>query len=706
MTQIQRIINNRQITVHPHTTVLQACEAAGVEIPRFCYHENLSVAGNCRRCLVEIQKSPKPVVSCARPVSKGMVVFTDTPLVRKARESVLEFLLVNHPLDCPICDQGGECDLQDEVITYGTDRGRYFEFKRSVEDKECSPVVKTIMTRCIHCTRCVRFSTEVAGNEVIGAFGRGENMEISMYIHSFLKTELSGNLVDLCPVGAITTKPFMYQARSWELQSINTLDFFDAILSDIVVYKRINNTNTSSSIPAEEIQSILPRMNSLYSQNWITDRTRYAFDGLKYGRITNAFAYSVNEQTSLIDRNQAILDNVSTIINDKTSSVVVGSHSNLERVYSINAFIKIKGNSDINLNFRPSQLQLDQPFFYSLNRTVSSFIETNISGFLIVGTNLAYEASILNTIFRRRQNTSNINFSTINAYSSLRYKQTHQGNSFRTLKSFIENRCNYNKVIMKNDIPVGILLGVNSLRNSYSFFLQKMIYSLGKSFFVKTKGENRLGYLHSSVGSLAFAYFGLKSRTESSFKNKTIFTINRSVDSENFFNRTIKQDKIVKLIMFDTHYFSNILNFTKIFQEVKGMPVTSFYENEGHAISLEGRVRKHTKVLGAPKEVRNLEEILSIFSRTQGEFNWLKWNENLSRFNNERPVNSLVETVNISFSFNPFIFNNFNVNYAKFILFAQPVKNFYLQEPIAANSQVIAECSLFLGQESNFIQEI
>lgn len=211
---ISRTINNRPTLVSPHATVLQACEAAGVDIPRFCYHEKLSVAGNCRRCLVEIQKSPKPVVACARPVTKGRVVFTNTPLVRKARESVLEFLLVNHPLDCPICDQGGECDLQDEAVTYGSDRGRYFEFKRSVEDKECGPIVKTIRTRCIHCTRCVRFSTEVAGNEVMGAFGRGEEMEIGTYIHTFLKTELSGNLVDLCPVGALTSKPYAYQARS------------------------------------------------------------------------------------------------------------------------------------------------------------------------------------------------------------------------------------------------------------------------------------------------------------------------------------------------------------------------------------------------------------------------------------------------------------------------------------------------------------
>jgi NADH dehydrogenase/NADH:ubiquinone oxidoreductase subunit G len=207
-------INNRPYQVRANASVLQACEEASIDIPRFCYHEKLSVAGNCRMCLVEIQKSPKPVVSCAMPVSKGMVIYTDTPLVKKAREAVLEFLLINHPLDCPICDQGGECDLQDETLQYASDRGRFFEFKRSVEDKECGPIVKTIMTRCIHCTRCIRFSSEVAGIETMGAFGRGQETEIGTYVQSFIKTELSGNLVDLCPVGALTSKPYAFVARN------------------------------------------------------------------------------------------------------------------------------------------------------------------------------------------------------------------------------------------------------------------------------------------------------------------------------------------------------------------------------------------------------------------------------------------------------------------------------------------------------------
>lgn len=214
MELITRTINSRPTIVSAHSTVLQACEAVGVEIPRFCYHEKLSVAGNCRRCLVEIYKSPKPVVACARPVSKGRIIYTDSPLVRKAREAVLEFLLINHPLDCPICDQGGECDLQDQTLTFGSDRSRFFEFKRSVEDKECGPIVKTIRTRCIHCTRCIRFSSEISGQETLGSYGRGETTEIGTYMQSFIKTELSGNLVDLCPVGALTSKPYAYTARN------------------------------------------------------------------------------------------------------------------------------------------------------------------------------------------------------------------------------------------------------------------------------------------------------------------------------------------------------------------------------------------------------------------------------------------------------------------------------------------------------------
>jgi NADH dehydrogenase/NADH:ubiquinone oxidoreductase subunit G len=211
---IDIIINNNKYSFEKNITILQACEFANIIVPRFCYHEKLSIAGSCRMCLVEIEKSPKPVASCAMPISKGMVIFTDTPLVKKAQESVLELLLINHPLDCPICDQGGECDLQDITLNFGSDRSRFFETKRVVEDKECGPIIKTIMTRCIHCTRCIRFLSELAGADYLGSIGRGDSMEIGTYLNKYIKTELSGNLIDICPVGALTSKPFSFKARN------------------------------------------------------------------------------------------------------------------------------------------------------------------------------------------------------------------------------------------------------------------------------------------------------------------------------------------------------------------------------------------------------------------------------------------------------------------------------------------------------------
>lgn len=321
--QISITINDRSVFVRSNATLLQACESVGVEVPRFCYHESLSVAGNCRRCLVEVKGSPKPVVSCARPVSKGRVLYTETPLVRKAREAVLEFLLLNHPLDCPICDQGGECDLQEEALTYGSDRGRATERKRSVEDKECGPVVKSIRTRCIHCTRCIRFSTEIAGRERLGSFGRGEDTEIGSYLSSRLRTELAGNLVDLCPVGALTSKPYAYRARPWELRRLDSFDAFDAIGAEVSLHVRGSTSASSTSLvgragspiptspiaygsssapsstavvsasssllrgrpEGEQILRVLPRVPALSGENWISDRSRYGIEGRSLGRL-------------------------------------------------------------------------------------------------------------------------------------------------------------------------------------------------------------------------------------------------------------------------------------------------------------------------------------------------------------------------------------------------------------------------------------
>ena len=280
------IIDNKEHDVPNGITLIQACGLAGIEIPRFCYHERLSIAGNCRMCLVEVAGMPKPVASCAmsvndlRPGRDGTppTIITNSPTVKKAREGVLEFLLINHPLDCPICDQGGECDLQDQTMAYGFDAGRFADNKRAVEDKYLGPLIETYMTRCIHCTRCIRFMTEVAGVEELGAIGRGEDMEITTYLEHGMMSELSGNVVDLCPVGALTSKPYAFMARPWELTKTQSIDVMDALGSNIRVDSR-----------GREVMRVLPRVNDAINEEWISDKTRHVWDGLRVQRLDRPY---------------------------------------------------------------------------------------------------------------------------------------------------------------------------------------------------------------------------------------------------------------------------------------------------------------------------------------------------------------------------------------------------------------------------------
>src|SRR5271168_4579754 len=271
-------VDGIEIEVANGSTVLQAAEAAGKEIPRFCYHERLSIAGNCRMCLVEVEKMPKPVASCGQPVADGMVIHTDTENVRKARRGVMEFLLINHPLDCPICDQGGECDLQDQALGFGFDRGRYIENKRAVNEKYLGPLIKTFMTRCIQCTRCVRFADEIAGAPEIGLMGRNEMVEIGTYVESAITSELSGNLVDVCPVGALTSKPYAFAARPWELKKTDSIDVFDAVGSNIRI-----------DVRGPEVMRVLPRTNEDVNEEWIADKSRHAIDGLLRQRLDQPY---------------------------------------------------------------------------------------------------------------------------------------------------------------------------------------------------------------------------------------------------------------------------------------------------------------------------------------------------------------------------------------------------------------------------------
>lgn len=668
-------------------------------------------------CLVEVEKSPKPVVSCAMPVSKNMVVYTDTPLVKKARESVLEFLLVNHPLDCPICDQAGECDLQDETLQYGSDRGRFFEFKRSVEDKECGPIVKTIMTRCIHCTRCVRFSSEIAGQETMGAFGRGQETEIGTYIQSFIKTELSGNLVDLCPVGALTSKPYAFVARSWELQKVDSIDFFDGTCADILVQTRKLSTPQYENgqikhTSKEEIVRILPRFNGLYSDNWISDKTRYAFDGLRKHRLNMPIFYdrkNIVKNSGWTDILFDVLNrltqnvfqkwdytNTDTIVPTRVSAVVE-SLIDVEGLYALNTALKLYGSSDIQYGNTKISLNIDAPFFYNLNRTFDSFEILN--GLILIGTNPRFEASILNTSLRKHQMNRALSYLTVGSFAHLKVKQTHAGNNTRTLLNFVENKdVNFSKYYLLNQ--TAIILGVESLKARGAFFIQNLVRFLGKKFFVKTKNGTRLSLLHANTTSLAFANLGidagvrsiLHSNDSSDKKINTLFIVQPHLLSSQKWLSTSIYTHVIGL---STHKSSNILCD-------RLLPIKTFYEKDGYLFNIEGRLRKFYKAVTAPLSARSIDSFFMALCRTTTLPK--EWADTLNAFwflEEELPMNNLVEKFVPDYFFNLLSYEEETFKIKNEVFFPA-IMNFYVTDAISQNSTTMGECSLFLNDNSNF----
>ncbi|MCX8506300.1 MAG: NADH-quinone oxidoreductase subunit NuoG [Alphaproteobacteria bacterium] len=388
-------IDGIMVDVPPGATVMQACELAGKEIPRFCYHERLSIAGNCRMCLVEQEKSPKPIASCAMPAAEGMVIHTDTPMVKKARHGVMEFLLINHPLDCPICDQGGECDLQDQAMAYGYDRSRFIENKRAVPDKNLGPIIKTYMNRCIHCTRCVRFADEVAGVPELGAFGRGEHMEVGTYVEAALTSELSGNLVDLCPVGALTAKPYAFIARPWELKKTASIDVMDAVGSHIRVDAR-----------GEEVLRILPRASEAINEEWISDKTRHATDGLSHRRLDRPWLRDAHGELKPSDW-ESVLSLLAEKIKKSAPqrmAALVGDLVDCEQIFALKSLMVKMGVANIDGRGDEIGLGGEKGAVGAAGwRFNSGFAGIDhADALLLIGTNPRLEASVLNARIRKR----------------------------------------------------------------------------------------------------------------------------------------------------------------------------------------------------------------------------------------------------------------------------------------------------------------
>jgi NADH-quinone oxidoreductase subunit G len=486
------LINGKEIEFKKGMTVLQACELADIEIPRFCYHEKLSIAGNCRMCLVEMEKSAKPIASCAMPATEGMNIKTNTALVEKARKGVMEFLLANHPLDCPVCDQGGECDLQDQSLYYGVDKSRFIENKRKVSEKYMGPLIKTQMTRCIHCTRCVRFATEVAGVPEIGAIGRGENMEITTYLEKSMQSELSANVIDLCPVGALTSKPYAFEARPWELKKTESIDVMDAVGSNI----RVDTYNW-------EVKRILPKLNNDINEEWISDKTRYSCDGLLKQRLDVPYIKKNNKlQKSTWDEAIQIIANKIKEIQPSEIAGHIGDMTNLECSVAFKKLFNILQSDNLEFREKKYYINANDKINYIFNSSIKGIEESDL--ILLVGTNPRHEATILNARIRKAFVQKKIPIFSIGNPEDLTYEYKVIGNKTDEVKQLINNESEISKKLLSSKKPI-IIIGESALElDSGKFIFEELKNYLINNNFINEEWNalNILSQNASTVGLL------------------------------------------------------------------------------------------------------------------------------------------------------------------------------------------------------------
>jgi len=597
-------VNDMEVEVEEGLTVLQACEKAGVEIPRFCYHEKLSIAGNCRMCLVEIEKSPKPVASCAMPATEGMVIKTNTPKIEKSRKGVMEFLLANHPLDCPVCDQGGECDLQDQSMFYGIDKSRFKENKRAVPDKNMGPLIKTQMTRCIHCTRCIRFATEIAGVPELGAIGRGEDMQITTYLEKSIQSELSGNVIDLCPVGALTSKPYVFEARPWELKKTETIDIMDAVGSNI----RVDTYDW-------EVKRVLPIINEDINEEWISDKTRYACDGLLNQRLDTPFIKYNNkfEKASWDEVFKIIKSKIQNTSKDKIAGFV-GDLINMEASYIFKEFLERVIDTK-NYESRSSDIFIDNSKRenYLFNSTINGIEETDL--ILLIGTNPRFEATMLNARIRKAHLNNKVKIVSLNDVGDLTYPYKNLDGKTQTIKNIIGGNNELTKEIIKAQKPM-IIFGESFLKSKSAEFL----FSSFKNFLLinnKFREDwNPLNVISSdaaTVGSLDLDIIDQKNhliKNLSENKFDLVFLMGQD---------NLKFNKKNEFVIYIGSHGDNGAELADII-----LPGAAYTEQSGHYTNLEGKIQKAQKASYPPGDAKEDWQIineLAKFMNNRGLFN-------------------------------------------------------------------------------------
>ena len=661
-------VNEIDIEVEEGLTVLQACEKAGVEIPRFCYHEKLSIAGNCRMCLVELEKSPKPVASCAMPAAEGMNIKTNTEFVEKARKGVMEFLLANHPLDCPVCDQGGECDLQDQSMFYGVDKSRYKENKRAVSEKNMGPLIKTQMTRCIHCTRCVRFATEVAGVTEIGAIGRGEDMEITTYLEQSMQSELSANVVDLCPVGALTSKPYVFEARPWELKKTESIDVMDAIGSNI----RVDTYGW-------EVKRILPRINEDINEEWISDKTRYACDGLLNQRLDTPYIkYNGKfEKASWNEVFNIIKSKFKNADKDKICGMS-GDLINMETLYIFKEFFnKTLGSYNVESRSDHTYLNSKKRENYLFNSTINGIEEADF--ILLIGSNPRYEATILNARIRKAYLQNKTKIISLNDVGDLTYPYESLDGDIENIKKITEDSHEVSSLIKEAKKPL-IIFGQSSLKTKSA----KYIFESVKSFLKK---NNKMSDEWNSLNTISE-----NASTVGSFD----LGLYKTLDGSNEVLKDLENHmfEIVYLLGVDNLKFEKKNEFV-IYQGSHGdkgaeiadiiLPGAAYTEQNGYFTNLEGKIQKAYKASFPPEEAKE---------------DWLIINELAETMNHRKLFNdkdeldsSLLNQINLFIEKDKSIKSSAleNVEFKQEILKVEN-EDYYYSNAIARASKTMLEC--------------
>jgi NADH-quinone oxidoreductase subunit G len=663
-------IDGKEIEVPAGITILQACEMAGVEIPRFCYHERLSIAGNCRMCLVEVKPGPpKPQASCAMPVADKQEIITKSAVVQKARNGVMEFLLINHPLDCPICDQGGECDLQDQAMAYGFDRSRYHENKRAVPDKELGPLVKTSMNRCIQCTRCVRFAAEVAGVEELGATGRGEGMEITTYVEHALTTELAGNLVDICPVGALTSKPYAYEARSWELRKTESVDVFDALGANIRVDAR-----------GGQVMRVLPRLNDDVNEEWIGDKSRHAIDGLRYQRLDRPY---MRKQGKLVeatwDEAFAAIEAKLKGLDGKKVAAIVGDQCDAESMVALKDLMTALGSPNVDCRQDGAKLETGARGSYLFNAGIRGIDQAD--AILLVGTNPRWESPVLNARIRKRYLSGRCAIASVGPAVDLTYPVERLGAGPATLRDLADGKIGFAEKLKAAKNPL-MIVGMGALAREDG----AAVLALARSLAVVRDDWNGFAVLHTAASRVGGLDLGLVPGEN----GRDVAGILAGAQA--------KEIDVVYLLAADELDTSQLGKAFVIYQGHHGdagahradviLPGAAYTEKPGTYVNTEGRVQQGFRANFPPGDAREDWAILRALSERLGK---------TLPYDSLDQVRARLVAVNKSFAA---LEQQAAGAWGEFgkagattdAPFVSPIVNYYMTDPISRASRTMAEC--------------